>query len=910
MLHLFLLLALGCPRDDDSPDPSTKTDDTGAVEDTGDPPDGDGGGRMEADLDALAFSDLEPGKVGRRARLIFNSGSEPLALSWEEPEAPFSISGEAGAALPSSLAAQELLRVEVHFAPEEEGSYEDSIVVHSDDPAQPEISIELTGSAVGGQPLSKLTDFDAETPSAFRALALADDGDWVVWQQNDTMEWWRTPTSGEGEPEAMDGPGADWVNWAISADGSVLAHLVDERLYVNGVALDTCETHPEIDDHCLWGSDIQLSSDGSAIYFVSSVAWDCEPLEYTEGRWKWDCDINGGVHDYDKHLWRVDIATSDIEQVATLGDGYIEDLRVDDAGGTFAFVDRTYNRIQTYNTHTGLSTLYDGGLGSCHEPYDLLLSGNGSTVVAASECDDDYELALRVLSTDGSSARVETDYVYSYGLVYLDDISNDGSLFTYEHGGVLKLEDSEGCVLQAAILEEDIHNERSGGMDRFGQTLAFAAPEPEGDAWQLYTVDVTVSSSITVNSTGDEPDEDLDECRCDTGGTTDQGEPACTLRAALETADRMELPSGQQALIDFDLAGAEPATISPSGTLPDIPEQTLVDGSSAEAGRVIIDGSGLSGANSCLYLAGDHSTLKGLEVQSCPGHGVEVEASADYTLLEDIGLINNGEDGLRSGSDITAGGTLRFEGNAGNGAYIDGILFAGTDHLVVRDNGNLGAYVSGGNTQSWLDNVEISGNGGTGLSADQTLFTAGVVRDNGDFGISGDEVFTGTLWVSGNCSDGIAATELTMGENAHVVGNGIGEGCEGDGIYVNGRLLEGEGRLEVTGNSLYGIRIGSLVELSGTMLGEEVLIADNGGIGLYAEMDVEIGEARVLNNGEHGLDVVGTLGAGRLEVTDNAGIGIAATTLFLEEGVVCDNGEAELDVGESTLGDAVEICEE
>ena len=44
-------------------------------------------------------------------------------------------------------------------------------------------------------------------------------------------------------------------------------------------------------------------------------------------------------------------------------------------------------------------------------------------------------------------------------------------------------------------------------------------------------------SAIVVNSTGDAPDSEPEDCECNTGNTIADGDPECTLRAAIQTAN-------------------------------------------------------------------------------------------------------------------------------------------------------------------------------------------------------------------------------------------------------------------------------------------------------------------------------------------------------------------------------------
>jgi hypothetical protein len=917
MLALMFLLTLGCFQGDDTdPDPSTKVDDTGeTTDDTGDPGDDDRPGRLEGDTEEVDFLETTTGERERRARIIMNTGGTALGLSYTEPGAPFSITGEDGGALPTTLAPGELLRIEIAFEPTLDDSYGASFTITGDDPDSSSVTVALSGEGVLPQPVVQISDRDDASSYASYNLAISDDGYKVVWQDESTRVWYRASTSGDVEPEVVWGPSnTDW-GWDMSEDAEVIVSLEDERFYANGVALDNCISHAELDDQCLYGGPFALSADGSHIYFVSTNAWDCEAENPYGDYWRWNCDINGGWNETDSYLWAIPTAGGDPELVAELGDGNIWDLALSRDELSFAYTDSTYNRVAFQREGHDRVTLLNYGLGACEEPSELVMSRDGTTVVVDFECYDRYERWVTAMATDGSWSHEHRVFEFSHD-IRLRDIADDGQLFSYEQNSVTQLADTRGCWYQRAVLGDDMNENNQGGIDGWGQQMAFTASRRDADGdWgphQVWVAEVVLDSAITVNSLGDDPDEALDECACSTGATTDDGEPECTLRAALETAPSWGMPEGDWTRIEFDLPGTEPPTIAISSQLPGLQAWSAIHGETAEAGRVVIDGSGLSGEESGIVLEESDTTVSSLTIQGFPGSGVRV--SHDYesfgSVVHDLHLEQNGQYGLYAAGSVMGAGQLSMTDNLGGGAYVGGDALFATDHLEAVGNGGDGVAIQGPGT-AWAKNLEARDNAGNGLSASSSLLvTSGVYANNGGYGVLAGEIAAGLIWAEGNCGAGVDASQLTLGGSAYLLDNGVDEGCEDGGLFVSDQLIQAGDHLEVSGNGGPGIEMGFGASATASSLGEGVLVENNAASGIVSGHDLSIGRAEVTGNEGDGLQVSGVLGASYLEVLRNSGTGIAATSLTLDEGTVCDNGGPELEVESSELGADVEICDE
>ncbi|MCP4960091.1 MAG: CSLREA domain-containing protein, partial [Actinomycetia bacterium] len=99
------------------------------------------------------------------------------------------------------------------------------------------------------------------------------------------------------------------------------------------------------------------------------------------------------------------------------------------------------------------------------------------------------------------------------------------------------------------------------------------------DRGAVYVLDLT--GSVVVNSTGDSSDAIPGDGFCDTGGTNSEGDPACTLRAAIEEANASLVVSK----IAFDMPAGEAGhaagvwTIAPASALPAVTAPVHLDGS-------------------------------------------------------------------------------------------------------------------------------------------------------------------------------------------------------------------------------------------------------------------------------------------------------------------------------------------
>ncbi|MCP3935906.1 MAG: CSLREA domain-containing protein, partial [Actinomycetia bacterium] len=102
------------------------------------------------------------------------------------------------------------------------------------------------------------------------------------------------------------------------------------------------------------------------------------------------------------------------------------------------------------------------------------------------------------------------------------------------------------------------------------------------DRGAVYVLDLTMSPTVTVNSTGDAADANPGDGLCRTGGLNADGDPECTLRAAIEEAEasvaittvEFAIPTG-----DSGYVPGPPAywSIAPGSALPSITSSMTID---------------------------------------------------------------------------------------------------------------------------------------------------------------------------------------------------------------------------------------------------------------------------------------------------------------------------------------------
>ena len=284
---------------------------------------------------------------------------------------------------------------------------------------------------------------------------------------------------------------------------------------------------------------------------------------------------------------------------------------------------------------------------------------------------------------------------------------------------------------------------------------------------------------FVVNSTTDRADTAHGDGNCDTGFVNTQGDPECTLRAAIEEANDR---AGADTIV-FSIPTTEGGhaggvwTIAPGTPFENLNETTTLD-ATTQAGYgptpvVELDGSGAGAGADGLRVNSDNSEIRGLAIGRFLGDGIEVMSGAADTAIaanhigvDSTGLVDRGNDrgiDLSSGSGpTTVGGPSPSDGNLLSGNARQGITIWDSDANVVTNN-LIGTDVTG-NSPLPNDDDGI----GIGISDDNIIGQAG--RGN---------------VLSGNGEDGIEVSGL----NARTIiqANTIGLGLDGATPVANGR---------------------------------------------------------------------------------------------------------------------------
>ena len=163
----------------------------------------------------------------------------------------------------------------------------------------------------------------------------------------------------------------------------------------------------------------------------------------------------------------------------------------------------------------------------------------------------------------------------------------------------------------------DIGEQGFDDLFGFGRADALAAVASTG---QLS------ATTFTVDSTGDGADSDT------TDGDCDDGNGACTLRAAIQQTN-----AGVGGIIEFEIAGAGPHTIQPASALPTISKPVFLDGLSqpgASVSSILIelDGTNAGTTTNGLTVAASDSWIRGLAINRFGAAGIVVQTAGAQVI--------------------------------------------------------------------------------------------------------------------------------------------------------------------------------------------------------------------------------------------------------------------------------------
>lgn len=323
-------------------------------------------------------------------------------------------------------------------------------------------------------------------------------------------------------------------------------------------------------------------------------------------------------------------------------------------------------------------------------------------------------------------------------------------------------------------------------------------------------------NALVVNSTGDRSDAAWDGF-CSTGQLNANGDPECTLRAALEEAN---LNADLSAIL-FDIPFAVGlATIAPQSRLPDVNYPVTIDATSQPGVEIWLTGSQAGADVDGLRLYGGGSTVRGLSVIGFGGYGLALYQNGNNVIVgnrigvDPTGAANgNGRAGIAilGGDNNRIGGSTPAEANiiGANGAAANssGILIEGQskgnqiagNFIGVLPDGTLrgnqvaGVYVNGSADNTIGGGVStptacaapcnVMGGNRYGVIISGTLATDNVVQGN-FVGINpaGTAAAANTEW-------GVVVNKAPGNTIAHNVISGNGRAADpesGDGVVLNG----------------------------------------------------------------------------------------------------------------------------
>lgn len=220
----------------------------------------------------------------------------------------------------------------------------------------------------------------------------------------------------------------------INADGSVVAvaHTCAVRVYQNGAArsllpIVTYEGRQKA--LCSDTDSVAISGNGQWLYYISAEPWPC-----TYGDDAWQCT---GNQDGSREVWRINVATGDVNQVTDFNTGPDTGpwwVSTDFSGSTVAFTAGTDDHVHVYAANgdgSSVRRLAEARSGSTYYTHRNLtfISGDGRWVIFTGKNAQGFS-AVSIARSDGTETRIIRDgYGCDHGPLGSDcSISYDGSI--------------------------------------------------------------------------------------------------------------------------------------------------------------------------------------------------------------------------------------------------------------------------------------------------------------------------------------------------------------------------------------------------------------------------------------------------------------------------------------------------
>jgi parallel beta-helix repeat protein len=461
------------------------------------------------------------------------------------------------------------------------------------------------------------------------------------------------------------------------------------------------------------------------------------------------------------------------------------------------------------------------------------------------------------------------------------------------------------------------------------QMVTATATDPDGNTSEFSAC----FGGLVVNSTGDLPDVGSLDDVCNTGQTIANGDPECTLRAAIQQANAT--PGRDTIIFDIpDWPGAP--VIYPTSALPPLIEPVVINGTTQAGGWVRLDGTNAGASVSGLEIMGGDSQVQGLIIGWFDGNGLLLQNAGGNVIVGNlIGItsddlwVGNGRNGIfiQNSSNNVVGGTAAAERNViakngwrtnASGIYVE---MSSTGNVIQGNiiGANSDGNTAAGNTWAGVYIDDVSGNtvGGTaGVSLNECTGACNLISGN-KYGVvlKGSQAISNTVQGNfvgtdctgmvalGNTSYGIvidgAPNNLIGGTSSAarnlISGNGTA-GDEGGGIII--------ANAAATGNKVQGNTIGTKAN------GTETLSNAGNGVRVEQAPGNIIGGmdgANVLSgNTSNGVEIVGTAATGNSVQTNLIGTDSSGTAALPNDGsgVLIDGAPNNI-VGGADLGNLI-----
>ncbi len=433
----------------------------------------------------------------------------------------------------------------------------------------------------------------------------------------------------------------------------------------------------------------------------------------------------------------------------------------------------------------------------------------------------------------------------------------------------------DGYLYVASYYDNDIHRFNATTGAYAGDEVIGGAGGLDGPAYLTLIPEqqVTVTPIVFVNSTGDGTDTSAGDGQCNTGGLNADGDPECTLRAAIEETNALVSANP----VAFAIPTSDPGysaspisfTIQPASVLPAITQTLDLDASTQPEhlteGRPVIeiDGSIAGAGVDGLVLTSTGSTVRGFAISRFTGTGIQLTGGSANTVA-----------GNHIGTDVTG-----LVGGVGND---DGIYIANSTNNVIGGTG-----VDDGNV--------ISGNRLRGVFVD----------DSSD----GPAVVTNGTRIIGNLigTDAAGAASLPYSTGPDVfqqMGVALWQGVDTE----IGSTAADEGNV-ISGNSWHGVYLWGPDSSGNTIEGNIIGLDSTGSLSIGNGFDNSTRSAVLVHNAP-GTRIGGDTApaANTIAGNDSHGVvvnGDSATSIAILRNRIYDNTGIGIDLGHDdvTLND-------